>query len=72
MHCNVNYKLAFSIGTCHLPLQGLNHVLLQLLTFNTPLKEFRVESRTEADTEALGKTGRTGLQIVRYFQEPIL
>ena len=22
--------------TCHLPLQGFNHVLLQLLTFNTP------------------------------------
>ena len=28
------YRL--QIGTCHLPLQGLNHVLLQLLTFNTP------------------------------------
>ena len=32
------------VGTCHLPLQGLNHVLLQLLTFNT----FKVESRNEA------------------------
>ena len=32
----VNYKLALAIGTCHLPLQGLNQVLLQLLTFNTP------------------------------------
>ena len=32
----VNYKLALAIGTCHLPLQGLNHVLLQLLIFNTP------------------------------------
>ena len=25
------------IGTCHVPLQGLYHVLLQLLIFNTPL-----------------------------------
>ena len=32
------------VGTCHLPLQGLNYVLLQLLTFNT----FKVESRNEA------------------------
>ena len=30
------------------PLQGLNHVLLQLRTFNTCWKEFRVESRNEA------------------------
>ena len=59
------------IGTCHLPLQGLNHMLLQLLTFDTPWKEFRVEGRNEALC-ALGKTGKTGLQIVRYFQEPIL
>ena len=33
---SVNYKLAFSIGICHLPLQGLTLVLLQLLTFHTP------------------------------------
>ena len=33
-----NYNLALSTGTCHLPLQGLNQVLLQLLAFNTPLK----------------------------------
>ena len=66
------------IGTCrghlpstYLPLWGLNHVLLQLLTFNTPWKEFRVESRNEALC-AQGKAGRTGLQMVRYFQEPIL
>ena len=51
------------IGICHLPLQGLNHVLL---IFKTPWKEFRVESRNEALC-ALGKTGRTGLQIVRHF-----
>ena len=67
----VDYKLAIAIGTYHLPLQGLNHELLQLLSFNTPWKQFRVESRDEALC-ALGKTGRTGLQIVRYFQELIL
>ena len=59
------------MSTCHWPLQGVNHELLQPLTSNTPWKEFRVESRNEA-LRALGKTGRTGLQIVRYFQEPIL
>ena len=26
------------IGTCHLPLQWLHHVVLQLLIFNTPMK----------------------------------
>ena len=31
-------------------------------------KEFRVEIRNEA-LGALGKTGKTGLQIVRYFQK---
>ena len=36
------------IGTSHLPLQGLNQVLLQLLIFNSPWKEFRVESRNAA------------------------
>ena len=36
------------IGTCHLPLQGLNYEPLQLLTFNTLQKEFRVEIRNEA------------------------
>ena len=32
---HVNYKWVLAMGTCHLPAQGLNHVLLQLLTFNT-------------------------------------
>ena len=32
----VNYKLVLAMGAYHLPPQGLNHVLLQLLTFNTP------------------------------------
>ena len=39
---SVNY-----IGPCHLPLQGLDHVLMQLLAFNTPSKESMVESRNE-------------------------
>ena len=66
----VNCKLKLALGTCHLPLQELNHVMLKLLTFNAPCNEFRVESKNEAPC-ALGKTGRTGLQIVRYFQELI-
>ena len=36
---HVDHKLAFAMGACHLPLQGLNHVLLELVTSNTP-KEF--------------------------------
>ena len=39
-YISVNYLIC----TCHLPLQRLNHVLI----FNTPWKEFRVESRNEA------------------------
>ena len=70
-HIHLDGWCQLQIGTCHLPLQGLNHALRQLLTFTTPWKELRVESRNEALC-ALGKTGRTGLQIVRYFQEPIL
>ena len=52
------------------PLWGSNHVLLQLLTFNAPWRGFRLEIRDEA--LVLWKTGRTGLQIVIYFQELIL
>ena len=71
----VTYKLAVAIGTCPLPLQGLNHVLMQLLTFHIPYKELRVESRNEALCPQWmweWGTGRTSLQIVRYFQELIL
>ena len=57
-------------GTCHLPLQGLNHKLQQLLTFNIPWK-FRLEIRNDALC-ALEKTGRTGLQTVGWFQKLIL
>ena len=35
-----------------------------------PLKEFTVESRNEASV--LREIGRTGLQIVRWFQDPVL
>ena len=31
----VNHKLALAMTACHLSLEGLNHVLLQLLTSNT-------------------------------------
>ena len=71
----VNYSLALAMGTFYLPLQGLNHVLLQLLVLNTPWKELRVEKQkggTLCSERGGGETGRTGLQIVRYFQEPIL
>ena len=70
---SVNYKLSLAMGTCHLPLHGFNHVLLQLLTFNILWKEFRMQCRNEAVCAGLGVgTSRTGLQIVRYSQEPIL
>ena len=46
-------------------------MLLRLLTFNPPWREFGVESRNE--TLVLGeKVGRVGLQEVRYFQGLIL
>ena len=67
IHCQLR------IGTCHLPLQGLNHTLLSLLIFNALQKEFGVESRNEALCAQGGKTGRTGLQIVifrSWFYEP--
>ena len=52
----------FLYEDCHKP--------LQLLTFNTPWKEFRVQIRNEALC-TLGKLGRTGLKTVRCFQEEI-
>ena len=62
---NVWSKLKIGIflyEDCHKP--------LQLLTFNSPWKEFRVQIRNEALC-ALGKLGRTGLKTVRCFQEKI-
>ena len=45
------------IGTCHLPLHGLNDEPLQLLTLNSPFKELRVEIRRQALC-ALGKLAK--------------
>ena len=63
----VNYKLALAIDIWHLPLEDLNHVLLYMLTLDTPWKKFRVESRNEAHC-ALGKTGRTVLRYSNIFR----
>ena len=67
----VNYNLTLSIGICHLLLKWLNHVLRQLLNLNTQWKQFKVEElmRHSVIRETLAKTG---FQIARYFQEPIL
>ena len=35
-YCYVSDTLVLAKGICHLPLRGLNRVLLQLLTINTP------------------------------------
>ena len=63
------------MGACHLPLQGLNHVLRQLLTSNTPWRSsgWRAEMRHLYSQ----KPGMTDLQIIRYswkliFMSPIL
>ena len=64
-----NWHFHFFIGTCHLPLQGLNQVLLYPLTFNTPWKELRVEKRNE--TLCSGKNWKNRSSD-RYFQKPIL
>ena len=44
----VKYIVALSMGLCRPARQGLNPELLKRLTFSTPWKEFRVESRKEA------------------------
>ena len=49
-------------GICCLPLWRLNAVLLQLLTFNMPWRESRVEN------EALCAPGKL-VEMARYFQE---
>ena len=57
------------MGACHLPLEGLNHVLL-LLIFNTPKGVQGGEQKW--GTLCSGKIGKTGLQTFRYSQELIL
>ena len=63
------------IGTCrgHRPstLYELNHVLPQLLTFNAPRKELRMENRNEVLC-AGGDVDWQNKSSDRYFQEPIL
>ena len=67
----VSHKLALAMGTCRLLPQGLNQVLLQLLTLPHPLKGVQ-DGEQKWGTLCSGKTGWTGLQIVRYSQELIL
>ena len=64
-----NWHLPWALN--HLPLEELNHVLLQLLIVNTLWKEFRVESRNRHFVFGT-KTGKTSLQIIGYFLELIL
>ena len=62
-HLSVNYKVALTESICEQPNnhKGIFHLpaLLQLLTFNTPWKEFSVES------EALCAPGRQVEQVFR-------
>ena len=67
---NLAIEQQWQMSTCHLLLQGLSHVLLQLLTFNNPWREFRVESRNEALC-LWGKNWKDRSSD-RYFQELIL
>ena len=62
----VNYKLALSIGTCHLPLQGLYLVLLQLLAFNTPLKRVH-DGEKKWGTLCSWKNGQNGSSDSEIF-----
>ena len=59
-------------GMCHLPLQGLNHVLLQLLTFKlpTPPTEGGAGQRAGMRRSVLWKNGQTSPSD-DYFQELI-
>ena len=64
----VNYKLAFAKDICHLPQQRLNPMLLQLLTFDIPLKA--VQGGKWGIVFSM-ETGRVSLYVVRYFHELI-
>ena len=69
----VPFYRQLQIGTCHLPLQGFNQVLLWLLTFSTPWREFRSESRNEAlcALEKLAEQTSRERDIFRsWFYEP--
>ena len=66
-------RVSTTNGSYHRPVPWhlLNHVLLQLLAFNTPLKGVQ-GGEQKWGTLCSGKTGRTSLWIVRIFQESIL
>ena len=64
----VNYRWALAVGTRHLPPQGLSQVLPQLLTFNTPWKEFRAEMKHLVLWE---RPADQGFRYLRFY-EPIL
>ena len=51
----VNHKLALAMTACHLSLEGLNHVLLQLLTSNTSWRRsgWRAEMKHSVAREKL-------------------
>lgn len=61
----VNYKWALAIS-----LYKGYHELLRLLTFNTPWKDFRVESRMRHSVFSEKLAGQ--VFRVRYSQEPVL
>ena len=65
--------LAKSATKCHLPSISIRikSSTVAAADFRDCLKEFRVENRNKV-LWAQGKTGRTGLQIVRCFQKKIL
>ena len=58
-------------ATCHLPLREIKFWAAAAADLQYPLK--RVQGgEQERSTLCSGKTGRTGLQKVRYFQKPNL
>ena len=59
------------MGTCHLPLWALNHVLLQLLTFNAPWNEFRVREQ-KWGALCSGKNWQNRFSDSQLFQESTL
>ena len=63
--------MALAICTWHLPLQGFKSCTAAAADLQHPPERNSGWSRYEALC-TLGKSGRTDLQIVRYFQEPIL
>ena len=69
----MTHKRTLATGTCHLPLQSLNHVILQLLTFSTPAKSslWRAEMRPFMLWKKLAGLVVRELDIFRrWFYEP--